>query len=299
VYLKENDKALAMTVDCTSRYVYADPHQGCAIAVAEAARNISCSGGIPSAITNCLNFGNPYNPEVYWQFVGSIKGMSEACNAFKTPVTGGNVSFYNQSLLDGKEEAVFPTPTIGMIGTLEDKALATGLSFKKEGNGIFLIGDHATDINSSEYLYAFHKVLNSPAPNFNLTKEIAVQKTIQSLIRLKLVDSAHDCSDGGLFITLCEKGFEKDLGFNIKIENKNRLDMQLFGESQSRIVISVSPEKTDELSNFLVKEKIPFSKLGEVTKSDVIINGETWTTSITKYRKIHENALEKALNISV
>ena len=165
VNIKGTKKALAMTVDCNARYVNADPEVGCAIAVSEAARNIVCSGGAPSAVTNCLNFGNPYNPEVYWQFVGAIKGMSAACLKFKTPVTGGNVSFYNQSSYEGP---VFPTPTIGMIGVLEDKTLQTTLNFKTAGDVIYLVGESKNDISSSEYLYSFHKVKNTPAPYFNL-----------------------------------------------------------------------------------------------------------------------------------
>jgi phosphoribosylformylglycinamidine synthase subunit PurL len=152
VNIKGTNKALAMTVDCNSRYVHADPEIGTSIAVSEAARNIVCSGGVPSAITNCLNFGNPYNPESYWQFVGAIKGMSAACLKFETPVTGGNVSFYNQTVIDGKEVPVFPTPTIGMIGVLEDKSNKMTLNFKQKGDLIFLIGKAVEDIGCSEYL---------------------------------------------------------------------------------------------------------------------------------------------------
>jgi phosphoribosylformylglycinamidine synthase len=152
VNIKGTNKALAMTVDCNSRYVNADPEIGTMIAVSEAARNIVCAGGIPSAITNCLNFGNPYNPESYWQFVGAIKGMSAACLKFETPVTGGNVSFYNQTSMNGVEVPVFPTPTIGMIGLVEDKEKVMSLDFKQKGDLIFLVGEYKEDIASSEYL---------------------------------------------------------------------------------------------------------------------------------------------------
>ncbi len=166
VNIKGSKRALAMTTDCNSRYVYSDPEIGTEIAVAEAARNISCSGGKPLAITNCLNFGNPYNPEVFWQFVGAIKGMSNACKKFDTPVTGGNVSFYNQASIDGTVEPVHPTPTIGMIGLLEKEHQMT-LDFKKKGDLIYLIGSSKNDINSSEYLYSYHNVKLSPPPQFN------------------------------------------------------------------------------------------------------------------------------------
>ena len=181
VNIKGTNKALALTVDCNARYVNNDPEKGTAIAVAEAARNIVCSGGEPSAITNCLNFGNPYNPEVYWQFVGAIKGMSAACEKFETPVTGGNVSFYNQTVdPDGTAKPVFPTPTIGMLGLLKDKSLHTSLNFKYKGDLIFLLGDPKEDINSSEYLSAIHGVTLSPAPHFDLDEEHKLQECVKA-----------------------------------------------------------------------------------------------------------------------
>ena len=176
VNLKETNKALTMTVDCNARMVNADPEEGCAMAVAEAARNIVCSGGIPSAITNCLNFGNPYNPEVYWQFVGAIKGMSKACDKFSAPVTGGNVSFYNQSTIDGKEIPVFLTPTIGMLGVVEDKKHITSLAFQGKSDLIYMIGESINDISSSEYLASYHNIKESSAPKFDLDVEYNLQK---------------------------------------------------------------------------------------------------------------------------
>ncbi|HNS43519.1 MAG TPA: AIR synthase-related protein, partial [Taishania sp.] len=207
VNIKGTDKALAMVVDCNSRYVKADPEVGTMIAVSESARNVVCSGGVPSAITNCLNFGNPYNPESYWQFVGAIKGMAAACTKFQTPVTGGNVSFYNQSVINGVEEPVFPTPTIGMLGVLEDKNKMMTLDFKKKGDLIFLLGESVNDIASSEYLYSYHGIKASPAPYFDLEKEFAVQEVVKDLIQSELINAAHDVSDGGLFITLAEMSF--------------------------------------------------------------------------------------------
>ena len=183
VNLRESSKALAMTVDCNSRMVNANPEEGCAMAVAEAARNIVCSGGSPSAITNCLNFGNPYNPEVYWQFVGSIKGMSKACRKFSTPVTGGNVSFYNQSSIDGREVPVFPTPTIGMLGIVEDKKHITTLAFQNSGSLIYMLGDSLNDISCSEYLVAYHKINESSTPFFDLDIEFELQQSVSSLIK--------------------------------------------------------------------------------------------------------------------
>ena len=217
VNIKGTDKALAMSVDCNSRFVNADPEVGCAMAVSEAARNITCSGGIPSAVTNCLNFGNPYNPEVYWQFVGSIKGMSAACEKFETPVTGGNVSFYNQTQIGVTIEPVFPTPTIGMIGVVEDKKFITTLSYKAKGDLIFMIGVNRDDISSSQYLVNIHGVSNSSTPHFDLEEEYANQKQVQMLIREGVLNSAHDLSEGGLWVGLLEKGFASGLGFDITL----------------------------------------------------------------------------------
>ncbi|MEO0403606.1 MAG: phosphoribosylformylglycinamidine synthase subunit PurL, partial [Bacteroidota bacterium] len=184
VNLKGTNKALAVTVDCNARYVNADPEVGTAIAVSEAARNIVCSGGEPSAITNCLNFGNPYNPEVYWQFVGAIKGMSAACRKFNTPVTGGNVSFYNQTAnADGSAKPVFPTPTIGMIGVLKDKSLRTTLNFRFKGDLIFLLGESKNCIGSSEYAASILGIKNTPVPDFNMDDEFQLQNAVKDLIK--------------------------------------------------------------------------------------------------------------------
>jgi phosphoribosylformylglycinamidine synthase len=292
VNVKGTKKALAMTVDCNSRYVNADPEIGCAIAVSEAARNIVCSGGVPSAVTNCLNFGNPYNPEVYWQFVGSIKGMSSACIKFQTPVTGGNVSFYNQSSYEGP---VFPTPTIGMIGVLEDKSLQTTLDFKNEGDVIFLIGETKNDISSSEYLYSFCKVKNSPAPYFNLDTEYKIQDAIKALIKNKLINSAHDISDGGLFINLLESAMVSNLGFEINTASDIRKDAFLFGESQSRVVVSVSSNNLSNIESELKKLEVSYSILGVVKGSSVVIDTIDFG-NISDYKHDFDTSIESYLN---
>jgi phosphoribosylformylglycinamidine synthase len=212
VIAKPTHKALALTTDCNSRYVFADPYKGGMIAVAEAARNIVCSGGTPLGITNCLNFGNPYDPEVYYQFVKAVTGMGDACRKFDTPVTGGNVSFYNQN----PDGPVYPTPTIGMVGLLDDVSKKMTLHFKNEGDSIVLIGQSREDINSSEYLHKIHGVEYSPAPYFDLEEEFAMQQALASIISQKLVSSAHDISEGGLYVSLCESGFWNELGFSIE-----------------------------------------------------------------------------------
>ena len=258
VNIKKSNKALAMTVDCNARMVNADPEQGCAMAVAEAARNIVCSGGVPSAITNCLNFGNPYNPEVYWQFVGSIKGMAKACKKFNTPVTGGNVSFYNQTAIDGEEIPVFPTPTIGMLGIVENKKHITSLSFQGKSDLIYLIGKCENDISSSEYLASFHKIKESSVPKFDLDTEYDLQQTITSLIRKNVIESAHDISNGGLFISLIESCFQNNLGFEIVSSSDVREDAFLFGESPSRVIVSVTETGEDAFLDALNDKKTPF-----------------------------------------
>ncbi|MFO7843654.1 MAG: phosphoribosylformylglycinamidine synthase subunit PurL [Bacteroidales bacterium] len=292
--IKGTNKALAMTVDCNARYVNADPEKGTAIAVAEAARNIVCSGGVPLAVTNCLNFGNPYNPEVYWQFVHAIKGMTHACKKFNTPVTGGNVSFYNQMQVKGKTVPVFPTPTIGMIGLIEDKNNQMSISFKNKGDMIYLIGKSKDDINSSEYLYSYHGIEKSPAPYFDLEEEHQVQETIQKLINKNLVLSAHDVSDGGLFTTLVECAMIKGFGFDVTADAEVRKDAFLFGESQSRVVVSVSPTNEDHFIDFMIEQKVPFSALGHVTKSEFRIDDNSYGF-VFDIKKLYDNALEELL----
>lgn len=295
VAIKDTKKALVMTVDCNSRYVQADPEQGCAIAVAEAARNIAVSGGEGLGVTNCLNFGNPYNPEVYWQFVHAIKGMSKACEEFETPVTGGNVSFYNQSTFPGKPSvSVFPTPTIGMVGIMDDVSLQMTIPFKNEGDLVYSIGVTNNDIASSEYLYSYVGIKNSPAPYLNLDEEHKMHKGVRSLISAGLINSAHDISDGGLIVTLLEKSFTSGLGFSIYTDNRFRKDAFLFGEAQGRAVITVSPDKKEALEAALTGLALPFVPLGTVTGNTVVVDNENFG-SIAELKQVYDTALETAL----
>jgi len=292
VKVKGTDKAIAITVDCNSRYVNADPEEGTAIAVAEAARNIVCSGGEPVAITNCLNFGNPYVPEVYWQFVGAIKGMKKACEKFETPVTGGNVSFYNQSSDEGP---VFPTPTIGMLGLLDKKENAMTLAFRKEGDLIYLVGQAENDINSSEYLYSYCRVKLSPTPAFNLDREYQLQQSIKQLIAEKIIQSAHDVADGGLYIALLESAMPNNLGFAIKTDGAFRKDAYLFGESQSRVVVSVSADKQKVFEETLAGAQTSFTALGQVTGGICIIDEEIFH-QVAEIKSLYDTRLEKIMH---
>lgn len=290
VNIKGTKRSLAMSVDCNSRYVHADPEIGCAIAVSEAARNIVCSGGIPSAVTNCLNFGNPYNPEVYWQFVGAINGMRKACEKFETPVTGGNVSFYNQTSMGNKVEPVFPTPVIGMLGILPDKKFITSLNFKKKGHHIYLIGKSQNDINCSEYIYAYHEVKLSPPPAFNLDEEYDVQKITSQLIQNELIESCNDISDGGLFVSLFESANAGRLGFDINCDEEIRKDAFLFGESQSRIIVTIDSKKEAAFVEMMATSDVEFSFLGEVIENDAVIDGENFG-KIKDLGSIYENVI--------
>jgi phosphoribosylformylglycinamidine synthase len=291
VLAKGTGKALAITVDCNSKYVFADPYKGGMIAVAEAARNIVCSGGEPIGVTNCLNFGNPYDPEVYYQFVKAVTGMGDACKKFNTPVTGGNVSFYNQN----PDGPVYPTPTIGMVGILDDFENRMTLNFKKEGDSIVLIGDQKNDINSSEYLHKLKKVEYSPAPDFDLDQEFKVQSFVTSIIKEKLIQSAHDISEGGLAITLLESGFTNDLGFVVNATEATRKDAYWFGEAQSRVVVSVSKHTLAALLQKAKDAGITTTELGTVSAGEIIVNGTDWG-NISDWKNKYDTAIEKLLS---
>jgi phosphoribosylformylglycinamidine synthase subunit PurL len=290
VLVRETGTALAITVDCNSRYVFADPYKGAMIAVAEAARNIVCSGGQPLGVTNCLNFGNPYDPEVYYQFVNAVKGMGEACKKFDTPVTGGNVSFYNQN----PEGPVYPTPTIGMVGLLEDPRKKMTLDFKEKGDHIFVIGEIKNDINSSQYLSKIRGIEFSPVPEFDLDKEFELQQLISHLIDKELVQSVHDVSDGGLFITLIESSFNRNKGFDVNAVDSVRKDAFWFGESQSRVVVSVNAEQLESFLKTLDDSGTEYYFVGKVTGGQVKINGEDWST-VDRWKELYDTAIEKHL----
>lgn len=290
VVAKPTNKGLALTTDCNSRYVFADPYVGAMIAVSEAARNIVCSGGQPLGITNCLNFGNPYDPEVYYQFVHAIKGMGEACVKFDTPVTGGNVSFYNQN----PDGAVYPTPTIGMVGMLDNVNRKMTLDFKSPGDMIFLLGTSRADINSSEYLHKICKVEFSPAPHFDLQEEFDLQQKLADLISNRVIESAHDVSEGGLFITLLESCFNRDMGIDVVANDyKIRKDAYWFGEAQSRVVVSVRASRVEAFRSLM--EGFPYEELGEVTPGSIEVDGMNWG-HIGFWKEQYDNAIGKLLS---
>jgi phosphoribosylformylglycinamidine synthase len=294
VRVKGTEKALVVTTDCNSAYVYADPEVGAMIAVAEAARNIVCTGGKPVAITNCLNFGNPYNTEVYWQFVNVIKGMGAACAKFGTPVTGGNVSFYNQSTIGGDIVPVYPTPTIGMLGMLDDVSKLMTLDFKAAGDLIYLIGEPQNDLGSSEYLQTIKNVQHSNAPYFKLEAEFELQTLIAELIETDWLLSAHDVSEGGLFTTLLESAMVRNLGFAVKNDPDFRLDAYWFGEAQSRVVVSIEADRYEEFEAQLWDSKISFCHVGEVTEGIISIDTTDFGT-IDTWKTAYNTTIEKVM----
>jgi len=300
VLVKGTRKGLAITTDCNSRYVYADPRKGAMIAVSEAARNIVCSGGLPLGVTNCLNFGNPYDNGVYYQFTEAIQGMGEACRKFDTPVTGGNVSFYNQN----PDGPVFPTPTIGMVGLLENIENKMTLGFKEDGDEIYLLGTVTNDLGCSEYLHRLCGVMHSPAPYFELDEEYAVQRLIASLIDARLIASAHDVSEGGLITTLLEKSFVKGLGFSVKgPERANdgkplRADACWFGEGQSRVVVSVPAQSRNAFLQHVAQGPVPITLLGQVTGNSVLVDGANWG-AVADWKHRYDSAIESYLSKGV
>ncbi len=287
VKVKGSNRSIAMTVDCNSRFVYADPFKGAMIAVSEAARNLVCSGAEPAGVTNCLNFGNPYNPEVYYQFVYAIKGMGEACKKFDTPVTGGNVSFYNQS---SDDNAVFPTPTIGMVGLLPKGSKHMTLNFKQAGDVIVMLGQTKDDLGCSHYLAHYLKVAQSPAPWFDLDQEYNMQQAVLKLIGGGLIQSAHDVSEGGLMTCLLESAFVGNLGFEISQTANSRCDAFLFGEAQGRVVVSVNPVQLADVESLLHRLNLSYEKLGTVTANGINVNGVDFG-QVSEYSEIYNNSL--------
>ena len=295
VYIKDTDKAFVMKTDCNGRYVYLNPKEGTKIAVAEAARNIVCSGGVPLGITNCLNFGNPYKPEIYWQFSQAIKGMGEACRFFNTPVTGGNVSFYNES----PNAAVYPTPTIGMVGLIEGLDKVTTSYFKNEGDLIYLLGEDFEEMGGSEYLKVIHNKVAGDSPKLNLEIEKKLQNSLLELIEKKLIKSAHDVSEGGIICALaecCIINDENPLGAELNIPVRNREDFSLFSESQSRVIVSVDAQRKKEFEDYLKEQKQLFEFLGKTGGKSLLVNKKI-NISVDKLIDLYYNTIPRIMNV--
>ncbi|WP_256761755.1 phosphoribosylformylglycinamidine synthase subunit PurL [Cohnella sp. WQ 127256] len=295
VTIRGTRKGLAMTTDCNGRYVYLDPEVGGKIAVAEAGRNIVCSGAEPLAITDNLNFGSPDKPEVFWQMEKSVDGMAEACRVFETPVIGGNVSLYNEN----SKGAIFPTPVVGMVGLVHDTDHITTQEFKAEGDVIFLLGDTKAEIGGSEFQYAVHGVTEGRPPELDLATEKKLHQTVLSAIQQGLVASAHDLSEGGLAAALAEAGFGRGLGANVTFETNLRPDLALFSESQSRILLSAKPELADKLAVAITLAGVPLQRLGTVSgdRLKIDIGGhDAIDASIAELRQGWKEAIPNQMN---
>lgn len=277
VRIKDTKKGIALSVDCNSRYVYLDPFMGGMIAVSEAARNVVCAGARPLGITNCLNFGNPEKPQVYWQLKEAVRGMSAACEKLNTPVTGGNVSLYNET----KGKSIFPTPTVGMVGLIKDVSKVCTLGFKKEGDLIFLLGENTDELGGSEFLAMYHGLEEGRPPYLDLNKEKSLQECTLNLIEEGLINSAHDCSEGGLAVALAECCIAEGQGAEITLKEELRASALLFGEAQSRIIISVSPDKKQKVLEIGKKYSVPVTQIGVVGGKSLIIKGNDFAIDLS------------------
>ena len=295
IRIKSTNKALAMTTDCNGRYVYLNPRRGAQIAVAEAARNVVCTGAKPLAVTNCLNFGNPYKPESFWQFKEAVLGMGEACRVFETPVTGGNVSFYNES----PDGAIYPTPVIGMIGLLEDIDHVTPSSFQEEGDAIYILGKTFGEIGGSEYLSTFFDLVKGDVPNLDLNFEKRLQQFLLEVIQSGMIRSAHDTSEGGLAVALaecCIINRTNPLGASIQLEMDGRPDFILFGEDQSRLVVTCNQNNREKLESLALRREIPLQFLGETGGDKFRIN-DLIEVYIHEIMEIYYNAIPAIMSL--
>lgn len=295
VRIKGTNKALVMSTDCNGRLVYLDPRMGGRIAVAESARNVVCSGAKPVAITNCLNFGNPYKPEIYWQFKEAVLGIGEACRVLETPVTGGNVSFYNEN----PEGAVFPTPVIGMLGLIDDVSHIATTNFKEPGDAIAVLGKTGSDIGGSEYLKVQFGQVAGQCPELDLAFEKRLQQCCLAGIKSGLVKSAHDVSDGGIAVTLtecCLADRNSVLGAEIDLPISGRSDFRLFGETQSQIIISFAASQQDRLSEIAAEYEVPSVTIGEVTQGRLRINDKI-DLDTAELSEIYHSAIRNFMDI--
>jgi phosphoribosylformylglycinamidine synthase subunit PurL len=292
IRIKGTQKGLAAKTDCNGRYVYLNPRKGGQIAVAESARNVVCSGAKPVAITNCLNFGNPYKPEVYWTFREALGGMGDACRALNTPVTGGNVSFYNEN----PNGAIFPTPTIGMLGIVEDvdKHRMTP-DFKNEGDIIFYLGAERNGLGGTEYLKTIHGLTTGDAPDIDLEVEVKLQELVLSLIKSQIVNAAHDLSDGGLAAALAEMAIHSGKGANVSVKPLGEnLHEVLYSEAQSGILVTVSADQIPLFEKTVSGSGVDTVKLGAVNGEELVIDTAV-RLMVKELDAVYESAIPKAM----
>jgi phosphoribosylformylglycinamidine synthase len=297
--IKGSTSSLAVTTDCNSRYCYLDPYTGAQIAVAEAARNLVCVGATPLAVTDCLNFGNPQKPDMYWQFAECVRGLADACRAFETPVISGNVSLYNES---ASGVAIYPTPVVGMVGLIEKGVQPLEMGFKDDGDAIVLLGETRNELGGTEYLKCVHGLEVGLPPTLDIQREKAVQQTVLDASRAKLLNSAHDTAEGGLAIALAESCIVGSHGAELNLKAASiglRTDTALFGESQSRIVVTVSTKNLPQLEQIAAKHQVPYHILGKVTGTQLKITldgNPAIAIPLQKLSETYYGAIPKLMN---
>jgi len=303
IRIKGSDRGLAMALDGNGRWCYLDPRLGAMHAVAEACRNVTCAGATPVGATNCLNFGNPEKPNIMWQFSQVIDGMSRACEELDVPITGGNVSFYNETLGEG----IYPTPVIGIVGIVDDVHKVVRPDFRKAGQAIVLLRasepgdavDAETEFGSSEYAKEILGSLWGFPPALELEREAALQKALVDMAKGGLLDSAHDCSEGGLAVTLAESGFSQSIGMTVDMASQGLPgECVLFGEDASRVVLSCDRENLPRIKQVAVQYGLSTEMLGETTSGlvEIRLDGRVVVSApVTELREPYEGALEKAL----
>ncbi|MBM4158293.1 MAG: phosphoribosylformylglycinamidine synthase subunit PurL [Ignavibacteria bacterium] len=291
--IKGKNKAIALTLDGNGRYVYLNPEKGSEIVIAEACRNLVASGAKPIGVTDCLNFGSPEKPDIYYQLYYSIKGLANACNKFNTPVVSGNVSLYN----DTEYGSIYPTPTVGVLGLIEDLNHITDIKFKNADDCIYLIGNFSNEIGGSEYLFEIHKFVKGKLPELNLDIELYTQNAILEIIRNGLVKSCHDVSDGGIAVNLAESAVTGNFGIDVSINSNIRKDIVLFGEHQSMFVISAEKKNENKIVGILKKFQTKMSYLGSVTDEKIFkisVNGnEIINLDLAQISENYKNSISK------
>jgi phosphoribosylformylglycinamidine synthase len=297
VRVKESGRALAMSVDGNGRYCYLDPRRGAMLAVAEAARNVACAGATPIGATNCLNFGNPERPEIMWQFVEAVEGIADACRALDVPITGGNVSLYNET--DGT--AIYPTPTIGVVGVIDDASRVLGRTFREAGHEIVLLGEGRGELGGSEYLKVLHGLVQGQPPAIDLARERALIALLGTAATAGLICSAHDCADGGLAVTLAECAFDTGgIGADVDVPAETggplKRNATLFGESASRVIVSVRPQDHATLLHLAAEAGVPARVIGRTggDRLRIAVAGEmAIDCALAEAEAIWKTALEK------
>ena len=283
-------KAIALSTDGKGRFGALDPYLGAAHAVAESARNVACAGATPLAITNCLNFGNPERPEVMWQFAQSVRGIADACRVFGTPVTGGNVSFYNES----GSSAIWPTPVIGMLGLIEDHRLAVRGGFTGNGSWIYLLGETFAELGGSEFAEVVLGSVTGRPPALDLERERRLHRLLIGAARSDLLESAHDCAEGGIAIALAESAIAGGVGFAVTLPGDQPGHVGLFSESASRVVVSVAPERATELEDAAAEGGVSFTRLGE-TGGPAVAFDALFEMTVAEIAAVYEDAIPKLL----